>query len=355
MAEQFHGLVSEIRTGGEAELYDLSGYNQAQVNDLMSQAFSTPIPASGAMRCSFTIGGGKNSRQKYPEDLPKYVSTALRGGGYTEDRGASCCLQCQGSFKYQHDTDKNVKTMHVFPHVSLPEEGSAGEDEGLFWTPDSLSPEYMCTVSSFNTFKMMTAAKVPTFTQKKTLSKQLKEMVKRLQGFEERMCAMDVLSAAEQELYDSADMEAMADKLAWLEEQMDLMLANGHVSHEEMSTVRSTVSRNLDRATAELAQAEGSDKKAKRIAKQIQHLQARLAMVNGADPQGPVVSGEERARREGLKALFVRLLALEKIEGSKTLLDASQVQKLQAKPRVEQEIEETMAACRTWFLSLIHI
>ena len=42
---------------------------------------------------------------------------------YVEDRGASCCLECQGSYKFQHDTDKNLMFMHVFPNVTLPESG----------------------------------------------------------------------------------------------------------------------------------------------------------------------------------------------------------------------------------------
>ena len=42
---------------------------------------------------------------------------------------ASACELCQGSYKYQHDTDKDLKYLHVFPRVVHEEEGG-GEGEG---------------------------------------------------------------------------------------------------------------------------------------------------------------------------------------------------------------------------------
>lgn len=80
MAE-YHGLALEIRTGGESEHYELSGYSQPQVEELVHNAFSTPIPSPGAMRCTFTVGGGKNTRGKYHPDMSKFMGAALRGIG----------------------------------------------------------------------------------------------------------------------------------------------------------------------------------------------------------------------------------------------------------------------------------
>ena len=45
---------------------------------------------------------------------------ALRGIGFEEDRGASAIMACQGMFKYQHDTDKDLKFIHVFPKARHP-------------------------------------------------------------------------------------------------------------------------------------------------------------------------------------------------------------------------------------------
>lgn len=71
------------------------------------------------MKITFVVGGGKKTRQKYSPELPKELAQALSALGFSEDRGASACEACQGSYKYQHDTDKDLKFMHVFPHVTI--------------------------------------------------------------------------------------------------------------------------------------------------------------------------------------------------------------------------------------------
>jgi len=346
-----HGLALEVRNGDLMDLYDLSGYTQSQVVALCNDAFGTPIPASDAMRASFTIGGGKNSRQKYSEELPKYFKGALRDIGFEEDRGASCCLQCQGSFKYQHDTDKNVKTMHVFPHVTLPEVAAAGEDDGLFWAPDTMSPEYMATVCSLKTFKLMTQAKVPTFGQKKILCQQMKEMGTRIQGFEERLCNMDSLSDAEQELYDAADLEAMAEKIKWIEEGMETMVNSGLLWAHELKDLKATNKSTLQKmqTNLEAAQAAGEEKKAKKIEQRLKLQAQRETQLAGCATNGPTWSNEELARRASIEQLWSKVLDLEKIENSKQLLDAASLAKLSKKGNLETELENTMAACRTWY------
>jgi hypothetical protein len=46
----------------------------------------------------------------------KYIyREALRTVGFEEDRGASAVMECAGTYKYQHDTDKDLKFIHVFP------------------------------------------------------------------------------------------------------------------------------------------------------------------------------------------------------------------------------------------------
>ena len=47
----------------------------------------------------------------------RYCRMALTSIGFEEDRGGCAVMACQGSFKYQHDTDKDLKFIHVFPKV----------------------------------------------------------------------------------------------------------------------------------------------------------------------------------------------------------------------------------------------
>ena len=65
-------------------------------------------------------------------DTHKTVTSDLREAGYEEDRAASYVNKCAGSFKNQHDTGKNLKTIVVFPKISGEVEGSGreGESEG---------------------------------------------------------------------------------------------------------------------------------------------------------------------------------------------------------------------------------
>eukprot|EP00227_Mantoniella_beaufortii_P017827 CAMPEP_0197591746 /NCGR_PEP_ID=MMETSP1326-20131121/13893_1 /TAXON_ID=1155430 /ORGANISM="Genus nov. species nov., Strain RCC2288" /LENGTH=115 /DNA_ID=CAMNT_0043157299 /DNA_START=82 /DNA_END=426 /DNA_ORIENTATION=- len=111
-------LCDEIKSNalvGDSEQYDLAGYNQGWINDLVAGCLGETLPAKTYFACKFVIGGGKKTRQKYDEGMLTHISVALRGAGYEEDRGASACKECVGTYKYQHDTDKDLKYVHVFP------------------------------------------------------------------------------------------------------------------------------------------------------------------------------------------------------------------------------------------------
>ena len=86
------------------------------------------------VRVSFLVGAGKLGRQKYDKDLAKTLVGALRALGFDEDQGASCIPQCQGFFKHQHDTGRNLMLLHVFPKITeIAEskgEGNAGGGGG---------------------------------------------------------------------------------------------------------------------------------------------------------------------------------------------------------------------------------
>jgi len=106
-ASRDKALAGRIRAGG-SDTYDLAGYSPLQAADLMQAAFGAPIEASEMMKVTLVVGGGKKVRTAYggTEGLVRDVCSALEKLGFADDRGASCTLECQGSFKYQHDTDK---------------------------------------------------------------------------------------------------------------------------------------------------------------------------------------------------------------------------------------------------------
>ena len=68
------GLAGEIRALGESndlrDPFDLAGYNEPRLRELIRDAFAEPIPVRQMVRFSFLVGTGKKDRQKYDPSLP---------------------------------------------------------------------------------------------------------------------------------------------------------------------------------------------------------------------------------------------------------------------------------------------
>lgn len=113
-ASRDKALAGRIRCGG-SDTYDLAGYSPAAAADLVSAAFGAPVEAAEMFKVTLVVGGGKKVRTAYggTEGLVRDVCSALEKLGFQDDRGASCSLDCQGSFKYQHDTDKARRSRYA--------------------------------------------------------------------------------------------------------------------------------------------------------------------------------------------------------------------------------------------------
>ena len=82
-------------------------------------------------------------------------------------------------FKYQHDTDKDLKYLHVFPNVDLSAAeaeaaGGGGEGGGGGGGGGPQSPEYQCVSCTLEEFQDLVAMNVPSFSQKRALLKRLR-------------------------------------------------------------------------------------------------------------------------------------------------------------------------------------
>lgn len=153
---------------------------------------------------------------------------------FNEDRAASECLECQGSYKYQHDTGKNVKVVHVFPHVSpRNEEGGDDDDEKT-----GRSPLQLCVLATIKLFKQMVRSKVPSFAQKRNLLKLLKQKKAEVQDIEDRCMRMERLTQEEQDLYDQASVESLEDKCTWVKALLEAHVFEGILTKKEVEMVR---------------------------------------------------------------------------------------------------------------------
>ena len=126
------------------------------------------------VRFTFVVGGGSKVRQKYDPNLQKYMSKSLQDIGFNLDNTACCAVECAETYKTQHDTDKNLKFLHVFPRVIITSGGAGGgggaAEEAAPALSDLGSPGYLATVCEFATFQKMVQSKTQSWTQRKVIA-----------------------------------------------------------------------------------------------------------------------------------------------------------------------------------------
>jgi uncharacterized small protein (DUF1192 family) len=251
------GLAKDIIESVEHQQWDLGGYSENQVTSLSKAAFDKPIRLENMVRHTFVIGGGKKVRSKYDEKLGKYFAAALREIGYEEDRTATATMDCAGKYKQQHDTDKDLKFIHVFPRVELTVKSGQGAEEKSDLM-DLGSPGYLATVCAFETFKKMVASKTQSWAQRKQLVTELKESCERYSNIEQKMMTGQALNNDEQDLYDVTSVEGINEKITWLESQIKTMVDQGQLTMGEkqqllfqMDTRIKTLTSEIDIATKE--------------------------------------------------------------------------------------------------------
>ena len=78
LAKELHA-ITEHDVGQER--FDLAGWEKSQIVDLVAAAFKDHTWPC-ALRFSFVVGGGRLVRQRYNEDLPKWLSQSLTEIGF---------------------------------------------------------------------------------------------------------------------------------------------------------------------------------------------------------------------------------------------------------------------------------
>ena len=260
-------LCDEIKANamrGDSEQYDLAGFSPAWLKDLVDGCLGQTLPAKTYVACKFIIGGGKKTRAKYDPDMLKHLSEALRGAGLEEDRGASACEQCQGMYKYQHDTDKDLKYLHVFPRVSVVRAGDDGASAADAGGVEDRSPEMQCVSCSFEEFRDLVAMNVPSFSQKRALLKRMKVMTAALEQLEQMLVEQKSLTEQEQEMYDA--MVDVSDKVEYLNKELEKMVAKGRLTKGEQKQMMDDFAKKMEELDVMSAAAEAEGKAKRRDA-----------------------------------------------------------------------------------------
>eukprot|EP00039_Didymoeca_costata_P011573 m.163395 g.163395 ORF g.163395 m.163395 type:complete len:393 (-) comp15217_c1_seq3:1730-2908(-) len=265
-----------IRREGSSQDVDLANYDSSAAAALIFAAFSRPIQCQEMIRISFLVGGGKKVRQKYSPTLPKDVSAALQGLEYEEDKGASLDISSAGSFKYQHNTDTDLKTIHVFPKVEIV------KDDNNQVTPGSLSPTQMCIEADLDLFISLVKTKATSFGQKRSLLTELKTRMELIDKIDQKLIAMEAMTPEEEELYNGA--KQMAEKIGWLQAECQTHIDTLQLTKTEMSHVIESVDKKIKKLSLQIIEVGDNEKKRKKLEDIKLKLAEQIDKIRAGDP-----------------------------------------------------------------------
>jgi len=345
-------LAGKVRRAAESDDFDLGGYDQAKCGDLVKAAFSEPFPLKEMVRLSFTVGGGKLVRQKYSDDLPKIFMGALTAGGYTEDGSATVEAGSAGKFKYHHDTNKNLKFVHVFPKLGGGEASAEGAygDEDEEEQEESSTPEDLLFRSEGKEFLRLVQTHLTTYAQKKKLMEMFKQRVSSLEAIEQKMSKLERLEAAEEALFDDVGVEELKEKNKLLSAELQGMVDAGQLTTEEKNDFLEQLDSKRALIDAEIAKAEadGKAKKVHALTQQRESLEKTRAAIKDAASASlpPIKNGA------GIRELHAKLAQLARIEkASKGNYSMAELKQLGERPEIEEALAELEGTARNWLES----
>lgn len=338
-----HGLAGSIRNADDNETFDLAGKSASTIEAAVSEAFATPFPG-GSIRITFVTGAGKLARQKYDEDAAKAVTSVLRNLGYREDQSGG-----DGTFKLQHDTGKNLKTVVVHP---LTETVTVGMENLKLDQKHSLleetSHEYKLVNTSTNTFARLIEGQCVSWSQKRNCVSALENIKHMLEELDKKLLAGSPLDDAEQDFYDSVSVQDLQEKETLVREQMHKLVEDGQITAFDkgflLSQVNSrleTIQSEIESCTVEKKRTKLEDVKAKAIQRK-----DKLSSIQPIDPH----KLKHHVEIAKLQKELTPLLELEN-QTKGRLLSVKESQSIARKDEILAEIEELERKSRGWFES----
>mmetsp|Transcript_54953 Transcript_54953/g.128512 ORF Transcript_54953/g.128512 Transcript_54953/m.128512 type:complete len:412 (+) Transcript_54953:65-1300(+) len=342
------GLAGKVRRATESDEFDLAGYDQARCDEFVKAAFTDAFPLAEMPRLSFVVGGGKLVRQKYSDDLPKLFMASLSSAGFQEDNTAACELASGGKYKFQHDTGKNLKFVHVFPRVDTTQGADDdGEDEETAEEPQPSTPQELLLTCSVDKLPHYLADHLETYAQRKKLLDEFKARVVLLESIESKLARLEPLSTSEQAAYDSIGVEEVRDKVKFMQGDLQKMVEEGKLTSAEKTDFLEQLGKKVELLEAEIAkaEAEGKSKKLQTLTAQMEVMLKHSAAVKASSAVGlPPLRHAAR-----LKKLHSKLIELQHMEKtSKGHYTVDELKRLGEKPELEEAIAVLEAGSRGW-------
>eukprot|EP00560_Eucampia_antarctica_P000634 CAMPEP_0197835926 /NCGR_PEP_ID=MMETSP1437-20131217/27418_1 /TAXON_ID=49252 ORGANISM="Eucampia antarctica, Strain CCMP1452" /NCGR_SAMPLE_ID=MMETSP1437 /ASSEMBLY_ACC=CAM_ASM_001096 /LENGTH=426 /DNA_ID=CAMNT_0043441719 /DNA_START=94 /DNA_END=1374 /DNA_ORIENTATION=+ len=341
MSNSASGMAGSIRGATESETFDLGGHAPSSISSIIQSAFAEPFSLEEMIRITFVTGAGKLGRQKYDDRAAQTVTSVLRDLEFVEDRGASAVLECAGSFKLQHDTGKNLKTVVVFPKVTVSKQstdpsGMTTGGQPLF--PES-SPQHMIATSSMEVFPRMLSSQCPSWTQKKASLKIIVEIQQILGSLEEKLMHGTLMTETEQDFYDTTSNLEQKEKI--MKKEMHSCVEVGKLTQKEKIKLIGQVNDKIDLLEKEISN--GKEK----LKAQFEQARERKQMLEDIKAQGPHALRHEPEIQK-LRSEMRPLLKLEQ-EAKGRLLTLKESTILARTEEIVEEIQQLEMKSRGWF------
>ncbi|CAL1152101.1 unnamed protein product [Cladocopium goreaui] len=346
------GLAGKVRRSTESDEFDLSGYDQARCNELAKACFGEPFPLKEMVRISFVVGGGKLVRQKYSDDLPKFMVNALGAIGFQEDNSATVEAGSAGKFKYHHDTNKNLKFVHVFPKIAEAPAPEQQADEGLAGPRVLKTPEELLLESEEADFTRFLQTHLVTYAQKRKALELLKQRIAVLEEIELKLSRLERLSDEEQQLFEGIGSEDLRQKVKQVNLELQAMVEANRLSSAEKSDCLEELESKMAQVQEEIAkaEAEGKAKKVQALAKPLEVLKSTHLQVKAADPVSlPPLKNGDKIRQ--LRQKLGELERLEKATKTKGHASIDELKRLGERPELEEAALELERRARGWLES----
>ena len=285
------------------------------------------------------------------------MTSALRDLGFEEDRGASCIKECAGSFKLQHDTGKNLKTVVVFPRIHEENAKGGNDDQGgssegrltsLFLKS---SPKEMIATSTKNVFETMVKSRCQTWSQKKECMASLEEIRATLETLDGKLLQGIPLTETEQAFYDQISSTVLEEKKAYVKDLLQHHVDDGVITAKEKTQLLSQTTERLEAISKQIADAEQNNqvKKIEKLKEAKEKIEARKEKLFKINPKPPPPL-KHQAEIFQLRSELRPLLELE--EGSKgRLLSVKETQSLARKDEILEDIANLVVREHTsWWL-----
>jgi hypothetical protein len=333
------GLAAAIRGATESETFDLAGSNTVTIEHVIRDAFSDPFSLADMIRITFVTGAGKLGRQRYDEGAAKAVTMTLRELGYEEDRGASAVMECAGSFKLQHDTGKNLKTVVVFPKIVASKESGDVTSVHASLIAEN-SPEFKLAYSTMSTFESNIPRFCSSWSQKKGCIAALQTVMDTVKGLDEKLMQGTALDETEQDFYDNVSLRSLEEKIARVKDLLHRHIEEGKLTAEEKLVLILQIKEKLATADKDItiAQNEGKLKRVENLEAAKGKTQERLSKLEKIDPV-PTHPLKHQAEINTLRKEMIPLLEVE--EGAKgRLLTLKENQAMARKDDIMLEIRD---------------